>query len=196
MRAAANRPISFLLAIVVPRLKSSSNKRRPPCGSKYSRSVRRRLTFGCPDTGHGRSTPMYGHRQFGCCRRSRPRCGFNHVTSPAAASIFISADSGGFDRSAKRRCRSVDEKQKSVTHRFSAPPSSATTGRLPTLFMHPKIKTRPAGKMLSLRPEVMHAVANPLASASAASRHGISATQPASGTANHARHHVSRKAQA
>ncbi len=64
--------------------------------------------------------------------------------------------------------------------------------------MHPKIKLRPAGEPavpVSVRPLVLHDVTNPSASANAASRRRMRATQPASGTANHARHHVSRHTQ-
>ena len=64
--------------------------------------------------------------------------------------------------------------------------------------MHPKIKNRPAGQKASagpVKPLVLHYVTNPSASANAASRRRMIATQPASGTANHARHHVSKSAQ-
>jgi hypothetical protein len=64
--------------------------------------------------------------------------------------------------------------------------------------MHPKIKNRPAGGQASggtVKPRMMHDVINLTASANAASRRRMFATQPASGTANHARHHVSRHAQ-
>ena len=65
--------------------------------------------------------------------------------------------------------------------------------------MHPKTKSRPAGEGASVRtvkPPVAHDVTNQTASANAASRRPIVATQPASGTANHSRHHVSRQTQA
>lgn len=65
--------------------------------------------------------------------------------------------------------------------------------------MHPKIKNRPTGEkaMASIvRPLVLHEVANPAASAQAASCRPIRATQPASGTPDHARHHVARQTQA
>jgi hypothetical protein len=63
--------------------------------------------------------------------------------------------------------------------------------------MHPKIKQRPAGgsALTFVQPPALHDVTNPAASANAASRHQMHATQPASGTANHARHHVSRHTQ-
>ncbi len=64
--------------------------------------------------------------------------------------------------------------------------------------MHPEIKRRPAtGKRsgLAVKPLQLHEVANPAASARAASRHRLTAIQPASGGANHARHHVSRQTQ-
>lgn len=61
--------------------------------------------------------------------------------------------------------------------------------------MHPKIKTRPtAGKTPvgpgPVKPPMLHDVTNQTASANAASRRRMSATQPASGTANHSRHHA------
>ena len=65
--------------------------------------------------------------------------------------------------------------------------------------MHPKIKNRPVNGPASantVTPLLLHDVTNPEASANAAARHPLIATQPASGTANHARHHVSPKAQA
>jgi hypothetical protein len=64
--------------------------------------------------------------------------------------------------------------------------------------MHLKIKSRPAGGQTSVstvKPPMFHDVTNLTASANAASRRHLIATQPASGTANHARHHVSRHAQ-
>lgn len=64
--------------------------------------------------------------------------------------------------------------------------------------MHPKIKNRPIGGKAPaspVMPLVNHDVAQQTASANAASRQSLQATQPASGTANHARHHVSRHTQ-
>jgi hypothetical protein len=64
--------------------------------------------------------------------------------------------------------------------------------------MHPKIKSRATGdstEVASVKPIMLHDVAKQAASANAASRHKIVATQPASGTANHARHHVARQTQ-
>jgi hypothetical protein len=55
-----------------------------------------------------------------------------------------------------------------------------------------KIKSRPVDEKILLntvKPLVLHDVTNP------ASRRALIATQPASGTANHARHHVSRSTQ-
>lgn len=66
--------------------------------------------------------------------------------------------------------------------------------------MHPKLKNRPApgGKTVvrAVKPLLLHDVANQAASANDASRHPSRAVQSASGTANHARHHVSRHTQA
>ena len=68
--------------------------------------------------------------------------------------------------------------------------------------MHPKLKNRPSAENVpgnavnSVKPLVLHEVTNPVASANAASRRRLVAVQPASGTANHARHHVSRHTQA
>ena len=65
--------------------------------------------------------------------------------------------------------------------------------------MHPEIKRRPTGektKINAVKPLVLHDVINQAASANDASRHRLVAIQPASGTANHARHHVSRHTQA
>lgn len=62
--------------------------------------------------------------------------------------------------------------------------------------MHPKIKRRPAGENALVRPLVIHDLINQAASANAASRRQMIAIQPASGPANHARHHVSRQTQA
>jgi hypothetical protein len=65
--------------------------------------------------------------------------------------------------------------------------------------MHPKIKSRPIGKkaaVSAVKPLLLHDVTQQTASANAASRRRATATQPASGTANHARHHVSRHTQA
>ncbi|MBI3887129.1 MAG: hypothetical protein HY302_15590 [Opitutae bacterium] len=64
--------------------------------------------------------------------------------------------------------------------------------------MNPKIKSRPANEKISGRtvePVVAHEVTQQTASANAASRQRRIAVQPASGTANHARHHAARKAQ-
>jgi hypothetical protein len=65
--------------------------------------------------------------------------------------------------------------------------------------MHPKIKQRPAGLGAAaspLKPLLLHERADPAsANAVAVSRRRQIATQPASGTANHARHHVSRHTQ-
>jgi len=64
--------------------------------------------------------------------------------------------------------------------------------------MHPKIKKRPAGgkpPINTVKPLLLHEVTNQMASANDASRHRLVATQPASGSANHARHHVSRHTQ-
>ena len=65
--------------------------------------------------------------------------------------------------------------------------------------MHPKIKRRPTAPktpVTTVKPLLLHDVTNPVASANDASRHRTIATQPASGAANHARHHVSRHTQA
>ena len=65
--------------------------------------------------------------------------------------------------------------------------------------MHPKIKNRPTSESASagtVSPPLVHDVTKQTASAIDASRHALIAMQPASGTANHARHHVSRKTQA
>lgn len=64
--------------------------------------------------------------------------------------------------------------------------------------MHPKIKNRPAGAKAPInpvKPLLLHDVAKPAASANAASRRQMVAVQPASGSANHARHHVSPQKQ-
>jgi hypothetical protein len=64
--------------------------------------------------------------------------------------------------------------------------------------MHPKIKNRPVGEptgFTSIKPLLLHEVTRRTASANDASRHAAIATQPASGTANHSRHHVSRHSQ-
>ena len=65
--------------------------------------------------------------------------------------------------------------------------------------MHPKIKNRPAtGKnqapITSVKPLLLHEVANPNASAVAASRR-LAAKKSVPAVANHALHHVSRHAQ-
>lgn len=64
--------------------------------------------------------------------------------------------------------------------------------------MHPKIKNRPTGENAAaspVEPLVLHDVTKQTASANAASRRRLTATQPASGSANHDRHHVSRHTQ-
>jgi hypothetical protein len=64
--------------------------------------------------------------------------------------------------------------------------------------MHPKIKSRPPGENTlasPVEPLVLHDVTQQTASANAASRQQLTAKQPASGSANHARHHVSRHTQ-
>ena len=64
--------------------------------------------------------------------------------------------------------------------------------------MHPKIKNRASGGTTAastVKPMLLHDVTNQSASANAASRRRMIAMQPASGTANHARHHASPKAQ-
>jgi hypothetical protein len=64
--------------------------------------------------------------------------------------------------------------------------------------MPPKIKPRATGDkatVSSVKPLLMHDVTNPKASANAASRRRITAIQPASGSANHARHHASPRTQ-
>ena len=66
--------------------------------------------------------------------------------------------------------------------------------------MHPKIKNRPVGgndrgPTGTVKPLVLHEVANMNASAVAASRRRITAGKSASPIANHARHHVSRQTQ-
>ena len=64
--------------------------------------------------------------------------------------------------------------------------------------MHPKIKNRTAGAasaISTVKPLLLHDVTNQTASANAASRRRMTATQPASGTADHARHHASRQSQ-
>lgn len=64
--------------------------------------------------------------------------------------------------------------------------------------MHPKIKNRPAGATASpspVKPQLLHDVTNPSASANAASRRRMHAIQPAPGTANQARPHVSPQPQ-
>ena len=60
--------------------------------------------------------------------------------------------------------------------------------------MHPKIKTRRAGEKNpanTVRPLMPHDAISRTVSA----RYRMVAIQPASGTANHARHHVSRRTQ-
>jgi hypothetical protein len=62
-----------------------------------------------------------------------------------------------------------------------------------------KIKSRSTGEKASgstVEPPALHDVTNQKASAKPASRRPLIATQPASGAANHARHHVSKEMQA
>jgi len=64
--------------------------------------------------------------------------------------------------------------------------------------MHPKIKSRPAGEKRptgTVKPLLLHDVTNPAASAVAASRRRLVVPPSAAGSANHARHHVSRRTQ-
>lgn len=65
--------------------------------------------------------------------------------------------------------------------------------------MHPKIKNRPVGTKKpaanTVKPLLLHDVGKLTASANAASRRRITAKLPASGPANHARHHASPKSQ-
>jgi hypothetical protein len=64
--------------------------------------------------------------------------------------------------------------------------------------VQPKNKPRSAAGAIipgTVRTLLLHDVTNPSASANAASRRRMAALQPASGSANHARHHVSRKSQ-
>jgi len=68
----------------------------------------------------------------------------------------------------------------------------------PEFLVHPKIKNRSAAGKLAVttvKPLLLHDVTQQTASANAASRRRLVALQPASGTANHARHHVSRHTQ-
>jgi hypothetical protein len=61
-----------------------------------------------------------------------------------------------------------------------------------------KIKSRSTTgttSVITIQPPVLHDVTNQTASAKPASRRPLIATQPASGVANHARHHVSRQTQ-
>ncbi len=63
--------------------------------------------------------------------------------------------------------------------------------------MHPKIKNRAAGTKAAtgpLKPLLLHETGSPTAAVIFASRRRITA-QPASGAANHSRHHVSRHTQ-
>ncbi len=65
--------------------------------------------------------------------------------------------------------------------------------------MHPKIKFAPAASgaaVHSVKPLILHDVTNRNAPANAASRRRLIPVEPASGNANHARHHVARSAQA
>jgi hypothetical protein len=64
--------------------------------------------------------------------------------------------------------------------------------------MHPKIKSRPTGRKSRdnrVEPLLPHEVNSQMASINAAARHSMNAVQSASGSANHARHHVSRQTQ-
>ena len=64
--------------------------------------------------------------------------------------------------------------------------------------MPAKIKPRAPGTAAAIhavKPLLLHDVTQQTASAHAASRRRLAAKQPASGPANHARHHVSLKAQ-
>jgi len=64
--------------------------------------------------------------------------------------------------------------------------------------MPPKIKSRSTNEktsVITIQPPVLHDVTNQTSSAKPASRRALMATQPASGIANHARHHVSRRTQ-
>jgi hypothetical protein len=64
--------------------------------------------------------------------------------------------------------------------------------------MPSKIKTRAPGMAAAIhavKPLLLHDVTQQTASANAASRRRLTAKQPASGTANHARHHVAPKSQ-
>ncbi len=68
----------------------------------------------------------------------------------------------------------------------------------PKHLMHTPTKTHPAARettITAIRPIMLHEVSNQVASNVAASRRRIRASQPASGEANHSRHHVSRKTQ-
>jgi hypothetical protein len=61
-----------------------------------------------------------------------------------------------------------------------------------------KIKSRSTTgttSVITIQPPVLHDVTNQTASAKPASRRALMATQLASGVANHARHHVSRRTQ-
>jgi hypothetical protein len=64
--------------------------------------------------------------------------------------------------------------------------------------MHPKIKVRPAGKLLSTGEVMPHLVHDGLQQSPAvnpASRHHPGVPKSAAAGANHARHHVSRRTQ-
>jgi hypothetical protein len=64
--------------------------------------------------------------------------------------------------------------------------------------MHPKIKNRPKGMKISgsgVEPLLPHKATSLSTSLNPASRRSAGAVQPASGAANHARHHVSRQTQ-
>jgi len=64
--------------------------------------------------------------------------------------------------------------------------------------MHPKIKSRPAGENRSpgkVKPQLMHDGSKQSPSVSPASRQRLTVPQSPSASANHARHHVSRRTQ-
>lgn len=80
-----------------------------------------------------------------------------------------------------------------------ASPAFAPSAPNPSPFMPPKIKLRPVGEkatITSVKPLLLRDVTDRSVSANAASRRRMIATQPASGSANHARHQVARNAQA
>jgi hypothetical protein len=66
-------------------------------------------------------------------------------------------------------------------------------------IMHPKAKTDTKERKMvveTIRPLMLHEVSNQVASNVEAARRKEVPVQPASGTADHARHHVSRQTQA